>query len=174
MVHNAFRRRLVMTALAAAATIFASAAWAAESMTPLDGKAPAPDFTLPDVDGNAVRLSDFRGKVVIVNFWATWCPPCRFEMPSLQRAWEKLKDDGGAVIAVHVGGKEDEVWQFMSSYDLSFPIVLDKDSSVIKAWPVKGLPTTLVVDPEGLIRYRAIGGREWDDPAILDAVRALK
>lgn len=174
MVHNAFRRRLVMTALAAAATIFASSAWAAESMTPLDGKAPAPDFTLPDVDGNAVRLSDFRGKVVIVNFWATWCPPCRFEMPSLQRAWEKLKDDGGAVIAVHVGGKEDEVWQFMSSYDLSFPIVLDKDSSVIKAWPVKGLPTTLVVDPEGLIRYRAIGGREWDDPAILDAVRALK
>jgi peroxiredoxin len=163
-----------MTALAAAATIFASAAWAAESMTPLDGKAPAPDFTLPDVDGNAVRLSDFRGKVVIVNFWATWCPPCRFEMPSLQRAWEKLKDDGGVVIAVHVGGKEDEVWQFMSSYDLSFPIVLDTDSSVIKAWPVKGLPTTLVVDPEGLIRYRAIGGREWDDPAILDAVRALK
>ena len=174
MVHNAFRRRLVMTALAAAATLFASAAWAAESMTPLDGKTPAPDFTLPDIDGNAVRLSDFRGKVVIVNFWATWCPPCRFEMPSLQRAWEKLKDDGGVVIAVHVGGKEDEVWQFMSSYDLSFPIVLDTDSSVIKAWPVKGLPTTLVVDPEGLIRYRAIGAREWDDPAILDAVRALK
>ncbi len=137
------------------------------------GSPPAPDFVLPGPDGNEVSLKGLRGKVVIVNFWATWCPPCRAEMPSLQRAWEAIRDKGGYVLAIHVGGTMDDIWDFTGRYGLDFPIVRDAGSKVTDRWPVQGLPTTLVVDPQGRIAYRAIGGREWDDPARLKAVLDL-
>lgn len=174
MACNTLRQWLIAAGLGALATAYVPAALGTEILTPVEGAPPAPDFTLPDMDGAELRLSDLRGKVVIVNFWATWCPPCRFEMPSLQRAWDVLKAEGGAVIAVHVGGNEDEIWQFMSAHDLDFPIVVDGKSAVIKAWPVLGLPTTFVIDPKGRIRYRAVGERIWDDPAIMEAVKALR
>ena len=144
-----------------------------EGLTPITGKPSAPDFHLNDADGNTHRLSDYRERVVIVNFWATWCPPCRAEMPSMQRAWEQLQAEGIMMLAINVGEDEDTIFQFTASYPVDFPLLMDLDSKVTGAWPVRGLPTTFVVDTQGRLVYRAIGGREWDDPDLLKAVRAL-
>ena len=134
----------------------------------------APDFSLPDMDGAVYRLSDYRGQVVIVNFWATWCPPCREEMPSMQRAWEQLQGEGILMLGINVGEDEDTIFPFTADYPVDFPLLLDRESAVTGQWPVRGLPTTFVVDPAGRIVYRAIGSREWDDPALLALVRALR
>ena len=171
---NALRRRLIAAALAALAAAFAPASWAAETLTPVEGAPAAPDFNLPDMDGDALRLSDLRGKVVIVNFWATWCPPCREEMPSMQRAWEQIRAEGILMLGINVGEDEDTIFQFTADYPVDFPLLLDADSSVTGRWPVRGLPTTFVVDPAGRLVYQAIGSREWDDPDLLAKVRALK
>lgn len=134
----------------------------------------APDFALPDIDGQMHRLSDYLGKVVVVNFWATWCPPCREEMPAMQRAWEQLRDEGIVILAVNIGENEDQIFTFTGNYAVDFPLLMDRDSSAIRQWPIKGLPTSYVVDPTGRVVYRAIGGRAWDEPEILEQLRALK
>ncbi len=146
---------------------------AKQSLTPVAGKPPAPAFSLKDMDGETHRLSDFRGKAVIVNFWATWCPPCRAELPSMNRAWTNLKNDDVVMIAINVGEDEDTIFSFMGDYPIDFLTLMDQDSRVIGNWPVKGLPTTFVVDPQGQLIYRAIGSREWDDPNLLEMVRQL-
>ena len=139
----------------------------------MPGRPAAIDFTLPDLDGKTHQLRDYRGQVVVLNFWATWCPPCRHEIPSMQRAFDALKADKVVVVAVHVGGSEDKVWDFFTDYEVSFPVLMDKASKVTKAWQVQGLPMTFVIDPAGRIAYRAIGGRDWDAPAILNMLRQL-
>ena len=141
---------------------------------PVAGDMVAPDFTLPSLEGGTTRLSSFKGKVVLVNFWATWCPPCRAEIPSMQRAWEKLKDNGVMMLAVHVGGNEDKIWTFLTDFNVEFPVLMDKRSKVSKTWPLVGLPTSFVVGPKGRIRLRAIGGREWDDAELISQILALK
>lgn len=140
----------------------------------VDGMPVAEDFELPDLDGNSRKLSDFKGKVVIVNFWATWCPPCRKEIPSMQRAWNILKDKDVMLLAVHVGGNEDKVWTFLTDYDVEFPVLLDKGSIISKKWPLFGLPVTFVINPKGQIALRAIGGREWDDEKLIKQVLDLQ
>jgi peroxiredoxin len=145
-----------------------------QTLTPLDGESAAPDFALPDVDGGIHRLSDYRGRVVIVNFWATWCPPCREEMPAMQRAWEVLQREDIIMLAIDVGEDEDTIFAFTADYPVTFPLLLDRNSDVIQQWPVRGLPTTFVVDPQGRLAYRAIGARQWDSQAILEKIRALK
>jgi len=149
-------------------------AQAGRGLTPVTDLPTAPDFKLSDVEGNVHRLADYRGKVVIINFWATWCPPCRAEMPSMQRAWEKLEKEGIVMLAINVGQNEDAVFRFTADYPVEFPLLLDQDSSVTGNYPVKGLPTTFIVDPQGRIAYRAVGGREWDDDELLAPVRALR
>ena len=143
-------------------------------LTLLKEKPAAPDFNLKDVDGNSYRFSDLKGNVVIVNFWATWCPPCRAEMPSMQRAWEQLREEGVMMLAVDVGEDEDAIFEFTASYPVEFPILLDTESSVSESWKVRGLPTTFVVDQWGRKVYRAVGGREWDTPQLLKKIRELK
>ena len=92
----------------------------------------------------------------------------------MQRAWAQLHPHGIELLAINVGEGDQEIFAFLGSAEYHFPILLDQDSKVLSQWPVRGLPTTLVVDPEGRIVYRAIGGREWDAPEILGAIRALK
>lgn len=145
-----------------------------KGLTALPDKPAAPDFALQDVDGNLHHISDHRGHVLIVNFWATWCPPCRAEMPSMQRAWEQLREEGIVMLAIDVGEDEDAIFEFTASYPVEFPLLLDTESAVSEAWKVKGLPTTFVVDQWGRKVYRAVGGREWDAPDLLQKVRALK
>jgi peroxiredoxin len=144
-----------------------------QRLTAIPDRPEAPDFALKDIDGKTHRLSDYRGRPVIVNFWATWCPPCRKEIPSMQRAWETIEQQGIAILAVNVGEDEDTIFAFTANYPMEFPLLMDMDSKVVQEWPVRGLPTTFVVDPRGRLAYRAIGGRAWDDPRLLDQVRAL-
>ncbi|UHD18010.1 TlpA family protein disulfide reductase [Thiocapsa bogorovii] len=161
----------------ASALLFSSAALTADepqTLTPMSDDIQAPEFDLQGPAGEPQRLADHRGKPIILNFWATWCPPCRAEMPSMQRAHETLTDEGVSVIAVNVGEDAETIARFLSETDVDFPIPMDLDSEVVQSYPVKGLPTTFVIDPEGRLVYSATGEREWDDPALLDQVRALK
>ncbi len=154
------------------------ASWAIQpgkGMQELEKKPVAPDFSLKDIDGTIYNKADFAGKVVVVNFWATWCPPCRAEMPSMQRAWKNiLEKEGMVMLAIDVGEGEDAIFEFTSVYKADFPILLDEDSSVAESWGVNGLPTTYVMDTQGRLVYRAIGGREWDQPELIEKLRALK
>jgi peroxiredoxin len=161
----------------ALALLISSAAFAADepqTLTPMSDDIQAPAFDLQGPAGEPQRLLDHRGKPVILNFWATWCPPCRAEMPSMQRAHETVTEEGISVIAVNVGEDAETIERFLSETDVDFPIPMDLDSEVVQSYPVKGLPTTFVIDPEGRLVYSATGEREWDDPALLDQVRALK
>ncbi|HIJ22147.1 MAG: TlpA family protein disulfide reductase [Gammaproteobacteria bacterium] len=134
----------------------------------------APDFRLMDINENLYVLSDYQGNPVIVNFWATWCPPCRAEMPAMQRAWEQLEKEGVLMLAINVGEDEDAIFPFTAEYPVEFPLLMDLDSTVIQQWGVRGLPTTFIVDPDGMIVYRAVGGREWDHPKILEVILSLR
>ena len=160
--------------LLAASLAMAAANEELQTLTPLDRESVAPDFALPDVDGGTHRLTDYRGRVVIVNFWATWCPPCREEMPAMEGAWEVLQDEDIMMLAIDVGEDEDTIFAFTADYPVTFPLLLDRDSNVIQQWPVRGLPTTFIVDPQGRLAYRAIGAREWDAEAVLGKIRELQ
>jgi len=148
--------------------------WAGQSMKEFEDKKPAPEFTLKDMDGEMHSLSDYRGKTLIINFWATWCPPCRAELPSMNRAWKKVKDDNIVMLAINVGEDEDTIFSFLGDNPIDFTVLLDDSGNMIKTWPVRGLPTTFVLDSEGRLVYQAIGGREWDSDSLLEKVRALK
>lgn len=133
----------------------------------------AADFALKAEDGKVYRLSDYRGKVVILNFWATWCPPCREEMPAMERAWQKVRDRNIAILAVNVGEDADTIFEFTGHYPVGFPLLMDRDGKVIQQYPVTGLPTTYIIDPRGRVTHRAVGAREWDDAALLGSLRAM-
>jgi len=134
----------------------------------------ATDFTLIGEDGRSYRLSDYRGQVVLINFWASWCPPCRFEMPSLERLWEKVKGKGIVILAVNVGENRDTIFEFMGQYPMSFPLPMDLDGKVVKAYPVTGLPTSYIVSPQGQVTHRAVGSREWDDPRLIEQLLQMR
>ena len=137
-------------------------------------KPAAPNFALPGLDGRKHQLTDYRGKVVVVNFWATWCPSCLAEMPSMNRAWRGLGPDGFMMLAVNVGEDRKTVEEFAANFDLSFPVLLDPRNTQSDEWSIWGLPTTFIVDPSGRIAYRAVGGRDWDDPELMAQIRALQ
>ena len=144
-------------------------------LTPVAEPKLAPTLRLADLDGKVHDLADLKGKLVVVNFWATWCPPCRREMPSLERLKQRLQAHGLAVLAVDVGEDADTVFSFTGQLEPApaFPILLDRDSLTMQRWKVKGLPTTFVIDPQGRMIYRAVGGREFDNPAMIEALLAL-
>lgn len=147
---------------------------AEEILTPLPNKPEAPEFLLRDMNEKIKELDDYRGKPIIINFWATWCPPCRDELPSMNRAWWEIKDEGIQMLAINIGEDEEAISSFTKNYPIDFTILLDESSEEISNWSIRGLPTTFVLDPQGHVIYRAVGGREWDNKKILDMVRALK
>ncbi|MFP4336190.1 MAG: TlpA disulfide reductase family protein [Wenzhouxiangella sp.] len=144
-------------------------------LQPVEPRLEVSDFELEDLDGAARSLDDYRGQVVLVNFWATWCPPCREEMPSMENLRRALEDEDFALLALNVGEDADTVFSFLNRLDPEprFTILFDRDSAVLDDWPVRGLPTTFVLDRAGRITLRAVGGRHFDDPAIIDQIRAL-
>lgn len=144
-------------------------------LTPLKPRPPAPNFKLEDLDGKQRTLSDYKGKVVLVNFWATWCPPCRREMPSMERIYQKLKSGPFTVLAVNQYENVDLVFSFTGQLEPqpTFPILFDAKSITAKQWGVKGLPASFVVDKRGNIAYRAMGGREFDHREIEKRLREL-
>ena len=165
---------LLVVSLGLAPAAVVAAEKSGQVLTPVADRPPAPELDLHDMDGDRHRMSDYLGRVVIVNFWATWCPPCREEMPSMQRAYEQLREEGIEILAINIGEDEDTLSAFTADHPVEFPLLLDLDSATIQRWPVKGLPTTFVVDPEGRLAYRAIGERAWDDSDLLATLRALR
>lgn len=162
-------------ALATPAAAQSTAPELGHTLTELPRPVAAPDFTLKDMDGEEHTLADYRGRVVLLNFWATWCPPCVREMPSLQRLSENLAETDFAVVAVNQFETPDHVfaWSGQLSAFPTFPILFDGDSAVAQAFGVRGLPTTYLLDPNGQVRYRAIGGREFDHPEVEKLIRGL-
>lgn len=144
-------------------------------LTALPKPVAAPGFTLEDMDEDKFSLKDYRGKVVLLNFWATWCPPCRREMPSMERLHQNFKGKDFVVLAINQMEDGDHVFAFTGQLEVdpTFTILFDKDSTVSRAYRVQGLPTSYLIDKQGRIRFRAIGGREFDHPEVEKQIRML-
>ncbi|MES9946915.1 MAG: TlpA disulfide reductase family protein [Candidatus Thiodiazotropha sp.] len=145
------------------------------NLIPITESLSAPELRLPDMDDEVIDIGSLRGKVVVVNFWATWCPPCRREMPSLEQLHQATKEQGVVVLAVNIGEDIDSIFPFLGRVEPSpsFPILLDSDSSSLSAWEVRGLPTTYVVAPDGKLAFRAVGGREFSHPDLIEQLMSL-
>jgi len=135
---------------------------------------PAPDFSLRALDGRPVQLSQFKGRPVLLNFWATWCEACKEEMPSMQRLYDRMAEQGVEVIAVSIDRKnEDRVQNFVSSHGLSFPVLLDTDQEVRRKYFIMGLPTSYLIGPDFKLKGYASGARAWDHPDLVRILEAL-
>ena len=144
-------------------------------LTQLSRPQSAPDFSLPDMDGKVHTLKQYQGKVVLVNFWATWCPPCIREMPSLEQLHQKLKGKPFVMLAINQWEDEEKVFEFMGQLKTipTFSILFDADSKISAAYGVKGLPSSFIIDKQGRIMYRATGGRDFNHPEIERTIRSL-
>jgi peroxiredoxin len=175
------RRRRVLLSAALASPLWlaaprpAPAAPAEWMLGPVEPRIPAPPFSLADDTGGTVSLEDVRGRVALLNFWATWCPPCRAEMPALQRLWLALRNRSFLLYGINVDERPEDVQAFSDSLaePLAFPILYDEGAVMLREWEVIGLPTTFVLDREANIAYRVAGEREWDGAEIVAAVEAL-
>ena len=118
----------------------------------------APDFVLVDLQGTQHTLDDYQGRPVVLNFWATWCPPCRAEMPALQNVYEEYRDEGLVILAINVRERPSTVQPFVDEYRLTFPVLIDGNAAVSAAYEQEAYPTTYFIDRNGRIREMAVGG----------------
>jgi peroxiredoxin len=132
------------------------ALWGMAGRPPLIG-GPAPEVALTDLQGREVHLSDFRGKVVLLNFWATWCKPCKEEMPAMQASYDKLRDKGFVVLAINELEDTERVAEHIRTHRHTFPVVMDHKNKVANHYGVVGLPASFLVDPQGIVRERIAG-----------------
>jgi len=150
---------------------------------PVEVGTAAPDFQARDLEGNPVRLADLRGEVVLLNIWATWCPPCREEMPSMQRLHEEFKGQGFHVVAVSIdapigrvdlGGQPGgDVAAFAREMQLTFPLWLDPAGDIQRIYRTTGVPESFVIDRQGMIVRKVIGATEWDSDANRELIARL-
>ena len=143
----------------------------------------APSLELPRINGDTAVLAEYRGRPVIVNIWATWCPPCVREMPSLQRVYERYREEGLEVLAVAVddlpgerqpdGRIEGLVSRFVDEYGLTFPVAIDPTGRTEQRFGTEFLPTTVLIGRDGRIRTTEVGGRAWDEPPYLNMIQVL-
>jgi cytochrome c biogenesis protein CcmG, thiol:disulfide interchange protein DsbE len=134
----------------------------------------APDFVLKNLGGGEAGLADYKGKLVLLNFWATWCIPCREEMPGMETLWQKYKEQGFVVVAVSVDdGSKKRVETFTKLLDLSFPVLLDPESEVSDLYKVSDMPTSFLIDRNGNIISRIVGTEEWSSPEAAQFVEKL-
>ena len=169
-------KRLSALFLSLIIALYAGSLMAGE-LKPYKGK-PLPDFSLVDMNGKQHSLADYKGKVVLINFWATWCPPCVKEMPSMQRLQDKFSDQPFETLAVNMGEDKATIQAFLDSEQmkktpLSFSILLDSDGAVLKSWKIFAFPTTFLIDKEGNITHGLFGGLEWDSPEAVGVVEQL-
>jgi peroxiredoxin len=149
--------------------VVAGALWLApgarQGTAGLDVADPLPAFAAPDLGGKPVAFSDYAGNVMLVNVWATWCDPCRVEMPPIRAAYERFKDRGFTVLAVSIDagpGYREKVERFVAEHGLSFPVLLDPEARIMRVLRTVGVPETLVVDRQGRIVKRMIGAADWN------------
>jgi len=173
---NISRRALPALALGLVATAslaLPQAALADAAAPALGAKSPAPDFTLPAVGGKSLSLSQYKGQVVMINFWATWCGPCRQEMPLLDAMYKKYKAMGFTLIGVNVEPDSKAAEEFLKKLPVSFPVAFDAESKVSQLYNVQGMPSTVIVDRKGNARVLHKGYRPGDENTYLDHVRTL-
>ena len=134
----------------------------------------APGFEIENLAGGNTGLADYKGKLVLLNFWATWCMPCRAEMPGMETIWQKYKDQGLVIAAVSVDeGSRGRIETFSKLLDLSFPILLDPESKVSDLYKVSNMPTSFLIDRNGKIISRIVGTEEWASPEAIQLVEKL-
>ena len=164
--------RLARFALVLAAAAVCASPLGAKELKPWKGGA-TPALALKDLQGRDHRLEDYKGQVVVLNFWATWCEPCREEMPAMQRLKEKMAGAPFALLAVNYAEGSARVEAFLQRVPVDFTILLDRDAAVSKRWQARVLPYTVVIDPAQRIRYTVTGDLDWGAPEVEAALRKL-
>jgi peroxiredoxin len=139
----------------------------------LRAKNPAPDFSASLLNGTRVRLNSFTGKAVFLNFWATWCPPCREEMPSMEALYQRFLDRDIEFLAVDIQEDRNTVSAFMRKFELTFPALLDGTGRISNQYGIRSIPTTFIIDRDGNIIASVIGGRDWNTPEVVAALELL-
>ena len=158
--------------------VFTNPSLAAESITLPKGilelkPSPAPRTTLEDLDGETYTLKQDKGAWIFVHFWASWCGPCREEMPEIQNMISTLQAEGLKVAMINTAEDEDTVFSFLSAYAPDIRPLMDRDGQVTEKWRPRGLPATYLVDPDGQVLYQALGGRAWDTTLYMSFLRGL-
>ncbi|QWV92734.1 TlpA family protein disulfide reductase [Geomonas oryzisoli] len=166
-------RRLI-AALLVVAVLAAFGCAKKEAQAPAVEGNPAPDFTLKDLSGKPVQLSSLKGKLVLVNFWATWCPPCREEIPSMVKLNQAMQGKNFQMLAISIdeGGKG-AVEEFFKRGGVTLPALLDTDGQVARRYGTTGVPETFVVDGKGVIRKKVVGGLDWSHPEVIQALQEI-
>jgi peroxiredoxin len=155
------------------ATLFSGAAGPVRNLQEMKKPDPAPAFSLSGLDGKRVSISDFRGKVVFLNFWASWCAPCREEFPGMERLYRDLKGEDFVILGVNVKETREKAVQFVKELKITFPIVLDPEGDVGLLYGAWGLPTTYVIDKKGRAVARVFGPAAWDGRESYEYFRSL-
>ena len=133
----------------------------------------APPLVLKDMDGESWDISKAKGRWLFVHFWASWCGPCRKEMPEIQAIYNHFDQSRLEIVLINTAESEDTVFSFLASIQLDITPLMDRDGLVTEQWQPRGLPSTFFVDPDGKLRYLALGGRPWNSPAYLDFLERL-
>ncbi len=154
-----------------------------DRFAPIETGTAAPAFVAHALDGREVKLQDFKGKVLVLNVWATWCEPCRYEMPALERLHQQLASKGVVVLGVSIdvalgqsdgfGNMGGDVSAFVKEYNLTFPIAVDPSQTIKQQYGITGLPTTFIIGKDGRVIEKRLGPAHWDEPAYVDKLRAL-
>ena len=142
-------------------------------LQPMKDATPTPDFTLTDPDGKKISLKDFRGKTIFLNFWATWCEPCREEMPAMEKLYQEHRNNNFVVLAVNVKDRRQEALAFVKELKLTYPIAFDPNGEVASLYGAWGLPTTYLIGPKGEGLARGWGPAEWYSPAARNLIKEL-
>lgn len=172
MITTSLKRIFIFVILFSLAGPFSLPAQAT-NLKPVKGKIAAPALVLQDLQGKKHDLKDYKGQVVLVQFWATYCGPCRKEMPSMNNMMKKMADVPFKILAVDMGESKEEVDQFVSEVKPEFTILMDEDGSSINDWRVFAAPSNFIIDPEGNIRYTLFGGVEWDSDELIEKLKAV-
>ena len=133
----------------------------------------APEFSVTDMDGETFTLASTRGKWVFLHFWASWCGPCREEMPAIQRMTSKFDHDKFDIVLINTAEDEDTIFSFLGEIGMEMNSLMDADGLVTEKYKPRGLPTTVLIDPDGNVQYQAIGGREWYKPEYIEFLTQL-
>lgn len=141
-------------------------------MTPAQEAAIAPDITLNDLNGNPARLSGYKGKVVLLHFWASWCLPCRDEFPKIKALWQRLKDRDFVVLAIAEDSHK-AAEAFVKKEGIGFPVLVDQYGSALRSYGIKALPASYIVNREGRLEGMAVGAREWDSDGAYDLISGM-
>ncbi|WHZ17641.1 MAG: TlpA disulfide reductase family protein [Nitrospira sp.] len=175
MVVTAFMRVLLLSGAVAltASPVSADDPMAALKIARVAPGTAATPFDLKTLDGRSVQLADLKGKVVLVNFWATWCGPCKEEMPGFERLRQRLDPERFALVTITTDLQRDGIKHFLTNLNVQLPVLFDEDQDVSRAYLVRALPTTVLIDRQGTVVGRAVGPREWDAPKTIHLLQGM-